>query len=62
MIETDDDIPVALSSRAAPAAPSARSAPALMNFDEKLDIARTAVNTDAKRVAQVVRSMVESDG
>jgi flagellar M-ring protein FliF len=33
-----------------------------MNFDEKLEVARTAVNTDAKRVAQVVRNWVESDG
>jgi flagellar M-ring protein FliF len=33
-----------------------------MNFDDKLEIARTAVNTDAKRVAQVVRDMVASDG
>lgn len=32
------------------------------NFDEKLQIARTAVGTDPKRVANVVRAMVEADG
>lgn len=32
------------------------------SFEEKLDVARTAVNTDPKRVAQVVRDLVESDG
>ena len=31
-------------------------------IDEVPEIARTAVSTDAKRVAQVVRDMVESDG
>lgn len=63
----DDDAPVALSqastSASAAAAASARGgAPALMNFDDKLEVARTAVSTDAKRVAQVVRDWVESDG
>ena len=61
----DDDAPVALSpaSTSASAAAAARGgAPALMNFDDKLEVARTAVSTDAKRVAQVVRDWVESDG
>jgi len=63
----DDDAPVALSPAATTAsasgAASARGgAPALMNFDDKLEVARTAVSTDPKRVAQVVRDWVESDG
>lgn len=61
IVDPDEEIPVSLS-----ASSTTRSAktpsPALMNFDEKLEVARSAVNTDAKRVAQVVRSMVESDG
>lgn len=58
IVGPDDDVPVALSS-----APAAKGgAPVLMNFDDKIEIARTAVNTDAKRVAQVVRDWVESDG
>ncbi|HEY5850078.1 MAG TPA: flagellar basal-body MS-ring/collar protein FliF [Lysobacter sp.] len=54
----DEEIPVALS------APQTAKVggPAQLNFDEKLEVARTAVNTDAKRVAQVVRDWVESDG
>lgn len=55
-----DGVPVALSS--APAAARGGGAPALMNFDDKLEVARTAVSTDAKRVASVVRDWVESDG
>lgn len=58
LVESDEEIPVTLS---APR-PGKVSSPALMNFDEKLEVARSAVNTDAKRVAQVVRSWVESDG
>ncbi|MGO4220279.1 flagellar basal-body MS-ring/collar protein FliF [Lysobacter sp. TAF61] len=58
VLEHDEDVPVALS-----APQSARAGgPAQLNFDEKLEVARTAVNTDAKRVAQVVRDWVESDG
>lgn len=58
IVGSDEDVSVALSS-----SPAARGGtPALMNFDEKIEIARTAVNTDAKRVAQVVRDWVESDG
>lgn len=35
---------------------------AAMQFDEKLTVAREAVTSDPKRVAQVVRDMVASDG
>lgn len=49
-----------------PRAARAPSDPALptaaMQFDQKLDVARTAVTSDPKRVAQVVRDMVASDG
>jgi flagellar M-ring protein FliF len=59
LVEPDEEIPVALS---APATARAGASPATpMNLDEKLEVARTAVNTDAKRVAQVVRDWVESD-
>lgn len=60
----DEDVPVNL----APAAPPkpkvnpAVTAQAAMDFDEKLQVAKTAVNNDAKRVASVVRTWVESDG
>lgn len=58
IVGSDEDMSVALSS-----APATRGgAPARMNFDDKLEIASTAVNADAKRVAQVVRDWVESDG
>lgn len=63
--DVDDEPPVTLSAPAqARVAAPAGGAPgaASMNFDDKLEIARTAVNTDAKRVAQVVRDMVASDG
>jgi flagellar M-ring protein FliF len=55
----DEDVPVTLGAPAVshPAGPSAR-----MNFDDKLNVARSAVSTDPKRVAQVVREMVDSDG
>ena len=53
----DEDVPVAIS------APAARgSAAQAMNFDDKLQVARNAVNTDAKRVAAVVRDWVGEDG
>lgn len=58
VIAPDEEIPVALS---APQSSKAANT-AQLNFDEKLEVARTAVNTDAKRVAQVVRDWVESDG
>jgi len=60
LVEADEEIPVTLS--APSAAKASIASPAMMNFDEKLEVARTAVNTDAKRVAQVVRNWVESDG
>ncbi|MGY4516922.1 flagellar basal-body MS-ring/collar protein FliF [Lysobacter sp. HA18] len=37
-------------------------ATAAMQFDEKINVARTAVTSDPKRVAQVVRDLVASDG
>lgn len=58
--DADADLPVSLSST--PAARPAGNTAATLNFDDKLEVARTAVNTDAKRVAQVVRDMVEADG
>jgi flagellar M-ring protein FliF len=61
--DVDDEPPVSLSPPAqarVAAAPGTLPASA-MNFDDKLEIARSAVSTDAKRVAQVVRDMVESD-
>ncbi|WP_425481586.1 flagellar basal-body MS-ring/collar protein FliF [Cognatilysobacter lacus] len=46
--------------------PRATGDPALptaaMQFDQKLEVARGAVTSDPKRVAQVVRDMVASDG
>jgi flagellar M-ring protein FliF len=33
-----------------------------MDFDEKLQVARTAVSNDPKRVANVIRNWVEVDG
>ena len=44
-----------------PRQPSQASQAAL-NFDEKLQVARTAVSSDPKRVANVVRNWVEADG
>ncbi|MEN1960691.1 flagellar basal-body MS-ring/collar protein FliF [Luteimonas sp. MJ246] len=59
----DDELPVSLSAPSqAQAAPAAQAPAAAMNLDDKLEIARSAVSTDAKRVAQVVRDMVASDG
>ncbi|MGV8922439.1 MAG: flagellar basal-body MS-ring/collar protein FliF [Thermomonas sp.] len=59
-VDVDVDLDVAMAT--GPARASAARVPnALMNFDDKLDVARTAVSTDAKRVAQVVRDMVDSD-
>ncbi|MHB8912105.1 MAG: flagellar basal-body MS-ring/collar protein FliF [Lysobacter sp.] len=62
IVDSDDDVPVALSSAAVTPSAARGGTPPLMNFDDKLEVARTAVNTDAKRVAQVVRDWVESDG
>jgi flagellar M-ring protein FliF len=58
----DDDVPVSLGAPASAANSSAPHAAKLMNFDEKLNLARTAVTADPKRVAQVVRDMVGNDG
>ncbi|MGV8940445.1 MAG: flagellar basal-body MS-ring/collar protein FliF [Lysobacter sp.] len=62
----EDEIPVSLS---APAAPSrlgsqAKEAAkeAAMDFDEKLQVARAAVSSDPKRVANVIRNWVDVDG
>lgn len=57
----DDELPVSLSGPAQARAMPSPTANA-MTFDDKLEVARSAVSTDAKRVAQVVRDMVESDG
>ncbi len=60
----EDEIPV---TRPAPApAASVRlstdAKEASMDFDEKLQVARTAVSNDPKRVANVIRDWVEVDG
>jgi flagellar M-ring protein FliF len=60
VLEADEEIPVSIS--AAPQPGRMTQQQAAMNFDEKLEVARTAVNTDAKRVAQVMRGWVEQDG
>ncbi|MDI9237409.1 flagellar basal-body MS-ring/collar protein FliF [Lysobacter sp. LF1] len=57
----DDDVQVALSGPATESAPVALP-PGAMTLDDKLEVARAAVNNDSKRVAQVVRDWVESDG
>ena len=62
IVGADEDVPMSLSSGSGATQAVRGAAPALMNFDDKLEVARTAVNTDAKRVAQVVRDWVESDG
>lgn len=54
----DEDVPVVLGT---PSPHKAGAAPVL-NFDDKLQVARNAVNTDSKRVAQVVRDWVATDG
>lgn len=54
----DEDVPVVLGT---PSPQRAGAAPVL-NFDDKLQVARNAVNTDSKRVAQVVRDWVATDG
>jgi flagellar M-ring protein FliF len=61
LVERDDEIPVTLTAAPAPGRVMAQQQ-AAMNFDEKLEVARTAVNADPKRVAQVVRGWVEADG
>ena len=60
--ELDDELPVSLSGPSQAKAEAIAAPAAAMNLDDKLEIARTAVSTDPKRVAQVVRDMVASDG
>ena len=60
--EEDEDVPVSLSGQPQAMPLSAPAPAASMELDDKLEIARTAVSTDPKRVAQVVRDMVASDG
>ncbi|KGM57356.1 hypothetical protein N799_07905 [Lysobacter arseniciresistens ZS79] len=63
VLPEDEEIPVSLSSPAEKPKPQPRvTAEAAMNFDEKLTVAKTAVANDPKRVANVVRNWVESDG
>lgn len=52
----DEDVPVAIS---APA--RGQTAQQVMSLDDKLQVARNAVSTDAKRVAAVVRDWVGED-
>ncbi|WP_342316021.1 flagellar basal-body MS-ring/collar protein FliF [Lysobacter sp. FW306-1B-D06B] len=59
VLPDDEDVAVSLSAPT-DAAPAALP-PGAMTFDDKLEVARTAVSTDSKRVAQVVRDWVESD-
>lgn len=59
----NDEVPVSIGgARAGPTPVAVAAPPQNAHFDEKLNMARTAVNTDAKRVAQVVRDWVEADG
>ena len=64
VLPEEEEIPVTLSP---PPKPKPKRDPqvamqAAMDFDEKLQVAKTAVSNDAKRVAGVVRNWVESDG
>lgn len=63
LVEEDEEIPVTLTQRPeAEASRLPRGAPdAAMDFDEKLQVARTAVGNDPRRVANVVRSWMEDD-
>lgn len=61
----DEDVQVSLNAPAA--APPGRTAdgmtaPQLMSFDDKVQVARHAVANDPKRVANVIRDWVENDG
>ena len=63
VLPEDEEIPVTLSAPAEKPRPQPRvTAEAALNFDEKLQVAKTAVSNDPKRVANVVRNWVESDG
>lgn len=62
--DSDDDVQVSLNApAAAQAAASAGglSAPQLMSFDDKVQVARHAVSNDSKRVANVIRDWVATD-
>jgi flagellar M-ring protein FliF len=64
LLPEDEEVPVTLS---APAPPKPKRDPqvtaqAAMDFDEKLQVAKTAVSNDPKRVANVMRNWVENDG
>ncbi|MCE7033356.1 flagellar M-ring protein FliF [Lysobacter sp. GX 14042] len=63
LVEEDEEIPVTLSATREPAPAKLRdaAADAAMDFDEKLQVARTAVGNDPRRVANVVRSWMEND-
>lgn len=63
LVEEDEEIPVTLTARPEPeAARIPGGAPdAAMDFDEKLQVARTAVGNDPRRVANVVRNWMEND-
>ncbi|MEO6171436.1 MAG: flagellar M-ring protein FliF C-terminal domain-containing protein, partial [Lysobacter sp.] len=58
----EDEVPVALTSPRKPVALADDPAAPLLDFDEKLQVARTAVSNDPKRVANVIRNWVEVDG
>ena len=63
LVEEDEEIPVTLTAK--PEKETARLSPAAvdaaMDFDEKLQVARTAVGNDPRRVANVVRNWMEDD-
>ena len=61
VLDEDEEVPVVLSAPAKPRNDHV-TAQVAMNFDEKLQVAKTAVSNDPKRVASVVRNWVESDG
>src|SRR5690606_29792535 len=61
-LEADPSVSPSAPRQARAAAPAGPAPAAAMSFDDKLEIARTAVSTDPKRVAQVVRDMVAADG
>lgn len=55
----DDEVPLSLST---PAAAATTGTGTSLSFEDKLQLARTAVSNDPKRVAAVVRDWVEQDG
>lgn len=58
----EEEVPVALSAPRQVPRPSEDPNAPLLDFDEKLQVARTAVSSDPKRVANVIRNWVEVDG